>query len=140
MKSKMTCFILAALMALSLTACGTSAVTTAVDQAAPAPTEPDYVIGTKSDDTQEILLTNALSKSVKEFYLRASADAEWGSNLITDTQAFEDGKQAALYVASTLVPQAEAKVITDDGAEMDFYTLSFTDMTEASMAAAFADG
>ncbi len=126
MKKKIAVLITAAIIGASFTACQGSSTTqtskststqaksesiTATPEAAKA-AEELIIIGTQSENSYEVKLTNKTGKDIKGLYVKTTSQTEFADNLIAENVIWENDKKADIFYAEKKAEDDTASVDT----------------------------
>ena len=131
---------------------GPTVAATATPTPTPAPTATPAprLIGVKTDTAKKVLLTNNTNKEIREFYLKASYDEDWGKNLVPAESSIKASEQVQMYYTPVSGGSTEdssdgtektktAKSVFDirladgDGNTWEIYGAELSDMEKATI-------
>lgn len=125
-----------------------AATATPTPTPAPTATPAPRLIGVKTDTAKKVLLTNNTNKEIREFYLKASDDEDWGKNLVPAESSIKVSEQVQMYYTPVSGGSAEnssdgtektAKSVFDirladgDGNTWEIYGAELSDMEKATI-------
>ena len=127
-----------------------AATATPTPTPAPTATPAPRLIGVKTDTAKKVLLTNNTNKEIREFYLKASYDEDWGKNLVPAESSIKASEQVQMYYTPVSGGSTEdssdgtektktAKSVFDirladgDGNTWEIYGAELSDMEKATI-------
>ena len=125
-----------------------AATATPTPTPAPTATPAPRLIGVKTDNAKKVLLTNNTNKEIREFYLKASYEEDWGKNLVPAESSIKASEQVQMYYDPVSGGSTEdssdgsektAKSIFDirladgDGNTWEIYGAELSDMEKATI-------
>ena len=155
MKRKLIGITSAAMLSLTLIACGGQSATTeepaanaATEQqsttpAAPAATEVTeskaqptvaMAISATTEDAFKVQVTSGFNRDIAAFSLRHAGDAEWGANLLGENQVIKSKGTVVLGIAADDMAEAyDMKVTNVNGTSVEFANVALTQMSAVTL-------